>query len=216
MALWQLIQVAQRPDKALANQQAALEHCRLFSHPATEAQRASILVLRAPGDLQTNIPLDLVLDRRHYTLHDLYFVDGHIPPALDALPPYDLVFNAISESARALSALDAAERFIAAQTKPALNAPALVRRLSRDNAPLVFADIAGCRFPRTLKLTRAALLAASPAAVLREHGLDLPVVIRPLDSHAGVDFERIETADALAAYLARVERPEIFVQPFVE
>jgi glutathione synthase/RimK-type ligase-like ATP-grasp enzyme len=200
----------------MAHQAVALAHCRLFSHPATEAPRASVLVLRAPGDLQTNIPLDLLFDRRHYTLHDLYIVDGHAPPAADALPPYDLVFNAISESARALPALDAAERFIAGQAKPALNAPALVRRLSRDNAPLLFADIPGCRFPQTVKLTRAALLAAPPAAVLRGHGLALPVVIRPLDSHAGVDFERIETEDALVAYLARVERPEFFVQPFVD
>jgi tetratricopeptide (TPR) repeat protein len=216
MALWQLLQVAQQRDEALAHQAAALEHCRLFSQPCTGTPRASILVLKAPGDLQTNIPLDLLFDRQHYALHDLYMVDGHAPPPAEALPAYDLVFNAISESERALSALDAAERFIAGQSKPALNAPALVRRLSRDNAPLLFVDVPGCRFPRTLRLTRAALLAAAPDAVVRDHGLDFPLVVRPLESHAGVDFERLETAPALAEYLARVDQPAYFVAPFVD
>lgn len=216
MALFQLLQVVQQRDEALAHQAAALEVCRLFTQPCTSgAPRAAILVLKAPGDLQTNIPLDLLFDRAHYTLHDLYFVAGHAPPTQAELPPYDLVFNAISESERALPALVAAEAFIAGQPKPALNAPARVRRLSRDGAVGLFADIPGCHFPPTLRLARAALVAA-PAEALRAHGLTLPIVIRPIESHAGSDLARIETPAELADYLARVERPDYYVAPFVD
>jgi tetratricopeptide (TPR) repeat protein len=218
MALYQLLQVAQQRDQALAHQAAALEVCQLYSQPCLgPAPAASILVLKAPGDLQTNIPLDLLFDRTRYTLHDLYLVDGRPLPAPTALPAYDLVFNAISESERAQDALTAAERFIAGQTKPALNAPARVRALSRDGAARLFADLAGCCFPRTARLTRADLVAGgAPAAALARHGLALPVVIRPLESHAGTDFERIADDAALDAYLARVDHPAYFVAPFVD
>ncbi len=217
MALYQLLQVAQQRDEALAHQAAALEVCQLYTQPCVGPQAAaSVLVLKAPGDLQTNIPLDLLFDRARYTLHDLYLVDGGAPPAAAALPPYDLVFNAISESERALPALAAAERFIAAQTKPVLNDPARVRALSRDGAARLFAGLADCRFPPTERLTHAALTAEPSAAALARHGLALPVVIRPIESHAGVDLERIEDAAALADYLARVERPEYYVAPFVD
>ncbi|HUA52224.1 MAG TPA: tetratricopeptide repeat protein [Candidatus Sulfotelmatobacter sp.] len=218
MALFQLLQVAQQRDEALAHQLAALEVCRLFTQPCVGgAPRATILVLKAPGDLQTNIPLDLLFDRAHYTLHDLYFVAGHAAPAQGELPPYDVVFNAISESERALPALAAAEAFTAAQSKPALNDPARVRRLSRDGAARLFADIPGCHFPPTARLTRTELLAASsPLDALRSRGMALPVVIRPIESHAGVDLARIETAGELADYLARVEPPGYYVAPFVD
>jgi hypothetical protein len=217
MALFQLLQVVQQRDAALAHQAAALEICQLFSAPCTgPAQAAAILILKAPGDLQTNIPLDLLFDRSRFTLHDLYMVDGRQPPAPETLPPYDLVFNAISESQRALPMLAAAERFIAGQAKPVLNPPALVRRLSRDNAPRLFADIDFCRFPPTLRLSRAALTAGPPTAVLERDGVTLPIVIRPLESHAGVDFERIETPAALDDYLARVAPAEYYVAPFVD
>jgi tetratricopeptide (TPR) repeat protein len=217
MALFQLLQVVQQRDEALAHQAAALEICRLFTQPCTSgAPRATILVLKAPGDLQTNIPLDLLFDRAHYTLHDLYFVAGHAPPAPGELPPYDVVFNAISESERAVPALSAAQSFIAAQPKPALNDPARVRLLSRDGAVRLFADIPGCRFPPTGRLARAELLSASPVAVLSAHGFRLPIVIRPIESHAGIDLARIETAAELAEYLARVERPDYYVAPFVD
>lgn len=217
MALYQLLQVAQQPAEALAHQAAALAVCQLFSNPCSgPAPAASILVLKAPGDLQTNIPLDLLFDRTRYSLHDLYLVEGVAPPAPAALPPYDLVFNAISESQRALPALAAAERFIAGQAKPALNPPARVRLLSRDNAPRLFAGIEGCRFPPTLRLARDALLAGPPGALLARNGIDFPIVIRPLASHAGIDLERVETQAALDDYLARVTPAEYYVAPFVD
>lgn len=217
MALFQLLQVVQQRDAALAHQAAALEICQLFSLPCTcPKPDAAILVLKAPGDLQTNIPLDLLFDRARFTLHDLYLVEGRPLPAMTTLPPYDLVFNAISESQRALPLLASAERFIAGQAKPALNAPARVRLLSRDNAPRLFADLEFCRFPPTLRLTRAALLEDRPTTVLERHGVSLPVVIRPLESHAGVDLERIETPAALDDYLARVAPAEYYVAPFVD
>ncbi|MEJ0067728.1 MAG: tetratricopeptide repeat protein [Pseudomonadota bacterium] len=139
MALYQLLQVAQQPEEALAHQAAALEVCQLFSNPCTgTAQAASILILKAPGDLQTNIPLDLLFDRSRYGLHDLYLVEGRAPPAADQLPPYDLVFNAISESQRALPALAAAERFIAGQAKPgAQPAGAGAAAVARQRAAIV-------------------------------------------------------------------------------
>jgi hypothetical protein len=217
MALYHLLQLEQQRDQALAHQAAALEICRLYSNPCTgAAPQASILVLKAPGDLQTNIPLDLLFDRQRFSLHDLYLVEGRPEPADGDLPPYDLVFNAISESQRALPALAAAERFIARQTRPALNPPALVRRLSRDQAPALFAGIDDCYFPPTLRLSRTDLTAMPAAEMLAHHGLALPIVMRPLESHAGSDFERLDAASAVEDYLARVDATDFYVAPFVD
>ncbi|MEJ0067727.1 MAG: hypothetical protein WDO24_02160 [Pseudomonadota bacterium] len=52
--------------------------------------------------------------------------------------------------------------------------------------------------------------------MLARDGVAFPIVIRPLESHAGVDLERIETPAALDDYLARVTPAEYYVAPFVD
>jgi glutathione synthase/RimK-type ligase-like ATP-grasp enzyme len=46
--------------------------------------------------------------------------------------------------------------------------------------------------------------------------LAFPLIIRPQDSHAGRDLDKIESAAALQAYLARVSAEQFFIAPFID
>jgi glutathione synthase/RimK-type ligase-like ATP-grasp enzyme len=47
-------------------------------------------------------------------------------------------------------------------------------------------------------------------------GAGFPLIVRPIDSHAGHDLLKVEDAGALAAYLARQPAPAFYLAPFVD
>ena len=102
-ALYELEQLRGNVPAALEHQRFVLERRRLFSAVAPNEQRR-LLALYAPGDLQTNVPLDFLIDPQTTTLHKLYLTG---PDALAGitLPAYDIMMNAIAESAHATGTL---------------------------------------------------------------------------------------------------------------
>ena len=203
LALYELLQIASERNEALAHQRAGLRISRLFSHFAPNEQR-SILALCAPGDWQANIPIDFLLDRETTSVHKFYLTDETVP----ALPRYDVVWNIIAEAPEALPALGLANRLIIAQSRPALNQPANVVLIGRT---MLHATLA-----RTGAKT--APVETISAALLRKGNLPFafPVIVRPVGSHAGHGLERIEHADACAAYVANHPTPPYFISPFID
>jgi tetratricopeptide (TPR) repeat protein len=209
-ANWGIFEVAQLLDDnpaALAHQRAALAVRSLVSIPAKrQPARLTLLELCIAGSFQANVPLDFILDTEHVDVLKLYLGEHPIPP----LPPYDLVFNAIADAPNAGPALAAAERFIASQDRPALNAPHLLARTSRDAVAQRFAASATVAVARTLPLARETL-ARSGA------GIGFPFLIRPLDSHAGNDLAKIDDPSALAAYLVATPHvADFYVSEFID
>ncbi len=150
-----------------------------WSQPA----QTTVLELCIAGSFQANIPLDFLLDRERTTVHKLYLGEHPIPP--NCRPT-------ISSSIRLPTRPTPAQRlrrpqaFIAAQDRPALNAPASrtvdVARRGRG-AVRRFGD--GCGRADTRTSTVRTL-----ARVRRPY----PFLIRPLDSHAGNDLAKIDDA----------------------
>jgi tetratricopeptide (TPR) repeat protein len=206
-AHWGLFEVNQLlgdNDAALEHQTLALAERSIVSIEATiQPARTTLLELCIAGTFQANIPLDFILDREHTTVHKVYLGEHPIPK----LPPYDLVFNTIADAPNAGPALRAAQTFIAAQERPALNAPPLVPLTSRDAVAARFADSKTVAVARTLRANRMTVHAVRPP---------YPFLIRPLDSHAGNDLERIDTGDALQAYLGAVKHEDFYVSEFVD
>jgi tetratricopeptide (TPR) repeat protein len=190
---------------ALKNQALALAERSIVS---IESQRrpasTTVLELCIAGTFQANIPLDFIIDAERTTVHKLYVGEHPIP---QPLPPYDIVFNTIADAPNADKALRAAESFIAAQDRPALNAPNLVPRTSRDAVAARFADSATVAVAKTRRANRMTIHAARPP---------YPFLIRPLDSHAGNDLERIDGGDSLAAYLESVKHEDFYLTAFVD
>jgi len=200
-ANWGLFEVNQLLEDnaaALHHQRIALEErCVVSIEAQMPPAQINLLELCIAGTFQANIPLDFLLDRDRITVHKLYVGEHPIPP----LPPYDLVFNTIADAPNAGAALDAAAQFIAAQDRPALNAPQLVQLTSRDSVAALFAHSQHVAVAQTVRATRASAAQHHPA---------FPFIIRPLDSHAGNDLAKIDDADALDRYLAATVHTEAF------
>ena len=204
MALYELLQMTGAREDALAHQLAALRVQRLFSYYASNPQR-TVLCLCAPGDWQTNIPVDFLFDRETTTVHKLYLVDERHS---DAVPPYDVVWNIIAESPEALAYLALANHYMHAQSKPTLNAPARVIGTAR---PLLAGTLAnsGARVAPVSIVDRETLRkAAVPFA--------FPLIARPVGSHAGHGLERLDAEAECEAYTVQHPADRYFVSPFVD
>jgi tetratricopeptide (TPR) repeat protein len=204
--LFEVLQLLGDNAGAVSHQRAALAERSLRSIQArVQPARTTLLELCIAGTFQANIPLDFILDADHTTVHKLYLGEHPVPADL---PPYDIVFNTIADAPNAGPALHAAEHFMAAQQRPALNTSALVPLTSRDAVAARFADCATVAVAQTVRSTR---------ATVREDHLAFPFLIRPLDSHAGNDLARIDGDPDLDAYLTDAPEPnDFYLSEFID
>lgn len=178
---------------------------RLYS-PAPRGGARAALVLCLAGPWHRNIPLDFVVDPVAWTLHRWYLPDD--PLAADVeLPAYELVIDAIAESVDAQPALSAARHFIAAQARPAINDPQRVHATARDALATTLSGVAGCSAAPVRRIARADLTNVTGP---------FPLLVRPADAHGGRGLERIDDADAIVAYAARVPAAAYDVGPFID
>ncbi len=206
-ALWGLYEVEsvlENDRAAIGYQRRALHERRTFSLlAASQPAICNVLALCAPGNVGINVPLEYVIDRSRFTLHKLYLTGEPLPP----LPQYDVVFNAIAHAPEIAPVLAEADRFIASQTQPSINAPAAV--------PLTSREAIAERF-RTSASVVAVDASAVARARVRDAGRELPFLIRPLDSHAGRDLAKIEDRAQLDAYLAISRDDAYYLAPFID
>ena len=204
-----------RPTEAAALQRQALALAPLFRvancFGAQTDRPLRLLAVMAPGGLMVNTPLDFITQHLDVRLDLLFVVPDQALPA--AMPEHDVAFFAVGEATAAeWRRLDALFR---AWPRPALNRPARIARLSRDAVARGLADCPGLCSPPVAAVERAALLAHLRGArwpMLQ----DGPVLIRPIDSHAGRDLARIADDDDLAQYLDSVAETAFFVTRFVD
>jgi hypothetical protein len=153
------------------------------------APRRRVLVIAATGD--GNIPLGHLLASRHNTV--LRWYAAYATADQDrALPPYDLILNAIGDADRLPVLPAAAARLLAAPPRPLLNPPERVARTARDALPALLAGIPGLLVPPTRR----------NGPTLRNGAVPLPALVRPIGAHGGQGVRLVHTEDALAAALA--------------
>lgn len=205
LGLYELLQLKGELTAAVEHQKRALGHQRLFSHVAP-AEARSLLVLCAPGDWQVNVPIDFLVDRATTSVHKLYMLEDDRVPA--ALPKYDVVLNAIAESRDAVPYLERAERFMRAQSAPALNHSERVLAISRERLPQTLASV-DADVPSVTEVER---------ETLRRGGAPIgyPSIVRPVGSHAGHDLSRVSNEEELRSYLSSTQASAFFVSPFVD
>jgi tetratricopeptide (TPR) repeat protein len=175
---------------------AAFARERLFSPPRPLAGAKHALVLGLAGPWPRNMPLDFVVDETRWTLHRWFLPDAE--RAARALPPVDLIVNALGESRAGAEALADAQAILGAAGLPSINAPGRVPALARDRLAATLAGVPGVRTPEARRLTRDALERGDVA------GLAYPLLVRPLDSHGGRGLEKLDAPAALGDYLARI------------
>ncbi len=180
-----------------------------------------LLVITCPGPMLDNTPVEFLLEDSDVAL-DLLYLGADLPlsPGLTAaLPDHDLLFIAVCQSEQNRALLEELGRLAASWPRPVLNAPDRIARLSRDGASARLGSIPGLIMPCTARVDRQTLAQLSRgertmSAIIA--GGDFPVLVRPLDSHAGRDLSRLDAAEELAAYLRTVPGDDFYVSRFVD
>lgn len=204
-------------ENGLALLQQALQLQQLYRIGDAPADALHVLVIKTPGDLMANTPVECLLEDAGFRVDALY-VGGTLPwPA--QLPAHDLVFVAISEADAHVEVLQQLDGYLADWPRPVVNRPGRIPALSRDEAFARLADIDAIRMATTIRVSRAALeqVAADPEQAARHlPGVAFPVIVRPLGSHAGTQLERIAAPGDLAGYLASTAASSFFVADFID
>ena len=116
-----------------------------------------------------------------------------------ALPPHDLVFNAIGDADICGEGLEAVRAILARTDRPVINRPAAVARTGRLANVERLRGIPGLIVPRMTRLPRALLSGPGAAAAIAAGGLSFPLLARAPGFHTGRNFVRVETVQHLAA-----------------
>lgn len=203
MRMFFVLQSCGMDEFAQEIQYKALEHRNVFRllNPAKPVIR--LLAIVGPGNMVDNAPLDFVLFNQNVRL-DFFYVTGK-PDVWDQIPDHDVAILGLSESTKNIPLLQEIESKRANWPKPFLNNSAGVIRCARD------------------KLTE--LLKGIPDLVQahnRRVGYEcvreqpLPFLIRPIDTHAGDGFAKIETADSLGTYLTENPSKNYYLSDYID
>jgi glutathione synthase/RimK-type ligase-like ATP-grasp enzyme len=202
-------------DIGLAIQSEALALKRVYHIPASEQPaELRLLMLMTPGDLSANAPLECLLESSDIDL--VYYYVSPSAPLASPIPDHDILFVAISDSDETRGILAALEEPLSRWPKPVINGPRNIPTTGRAAASRILQDIPGLVIPPTLRILRAALDAAANGDDPCPGDCHFPIILRPLDSHAGRGLEKLDGPGDIAPYLSRVDAPEFFISPFVD
>jgi hypothetical protein len=191
------------------------QHFRISS-PAAEAA-LKLLVLKVPGDLSSNTPIECMLGDSGIAVEILYVGPGLPLPSWP--PSHDLLFVAIAESQENRPVLEYLHHRLASWPRPCLNVPREILKLERDTACNFLSSIPGVLIPRTARVDRATLQSLAHAELQVEEvppGGKFPLTIRPVDSHAGRGFIKANSPADLLDYLDNRPDAEFFLSQFID
>jgi hypothetical protein len=190
---------------------------QLFRSPCSaDKPKLRVLALAAAIDIGGNTPIEFLLEESGIELLTLYVIPGVGLPV--TLPEHDVAIVIASDSEECRAALGIIDQAAARWPRPMLNPPRLVCNLDRDKLHGLLRGIEGLDIPATACVTRAQLsdfaqANLSFAEIVAE--LEVPIIIRPRGSHAGVGLAKLDDRAALARYLAQRPEQEFFVSRFV-
>ncbi|MDO8349533.1 MAG: RimK family alpha-L-glutamate ligase [Gallionella sp.] len=219
MDLSTVLQLRGERELALEIQSQALAIQQIYSAPRGLTSRGAIrlLAIMGPGDLMANSPVELLLEEVDVTL-DIVYVTAELDLP-ECLPEHDVLFVAIAESEQNIPLLRKIQAAVVPWPRPLLNDPARIALLSRDHNCALLKSVAGLDMPVTVRISKQVLeqIAGgerSMAGVLEDG--DFPLIVRPVDSHAGNGLEKLADAAAITRYLSGTTNQEFYVSRFVD
>lgn len=220
--LWMNLSTAmlciEQRDIGLSIQSQALEMSRIYHlAAATQPAKLRLLMLMAPGDLAANTPLDCLLENCDIDIIYYYLSPGE--PLLQPIPDHDVLMVAFSELEDNDALIEILGQKLKNWPRPVINAPLRIPSTRRDTASQLLRNSPGLCIPPTFRVSRVKLQSVANSTcklsdLLADH--DFPVILRPLDSHAGRDLAKIETRTELTEYLSRVEDEIFFLSKFID
>ncbi len=168
----------------------------LVVETAPEPHR-TVLVPWAAGT--GNVPIDTLMPRAT-TTRIKWIAECATDAQEAALPPHDVVFNAIGNAEIAELSLDRMLHFC--QGRTVLNRPERVVATRRDLLPGLLAGLPGVLVPRILRLRRDEALGPGLEDRLGAAGLAFPLIARPISCQGGKGAQRVDDPAQLEAALA--------------
>lgn len=215
-----MVHATGQPQKGREMQLAALQFKRIYKRIHGTGQALRVVALVVEGDLTANTPIDFLLVRSDMTLFTV-FIDAHTT-TLSELPEADVVFIAVGESPANQPLLKKLDDLLSAWHghPPIINRNvALIADMTRDRLHRALANEPTILSPPQVSLTRAAL----ESIVAKERvvadflpGFGMPIIVRPVGTHAGNGLERIESVHALSDYLGRMSDDNYYMAPFID
>jgi glutathione synthase/RimK-type ligase-like ATP-grasp enzyme len=217
MDLSTILQLQGIRDLGVTTQAHALQTRRLFELQGRREPGLRLLAIMAPGDLMTNTPLEFLIEDSDIALRMLYLLPGE--PIPRELPAHDVVFIAVSQSDRTRALLEQLAAAAPAWGSPVVNRPERITNTSRTRAYELLEGVAGIFMPPTARAGRAELEQIATAALPLDDVLGggaFPLIVRPVDSHAGHGLARVDGAADIEAYLEATAGDEFFISRFID
>lgn len=212
-----ILQLYSQTELALQLQREALRMNRHYRYPTLGTPRLRLLALMVPGVLMANIPVECLLENSDVELIVLYATDGTLN--LEDIPDHDVLLVAISEQDENRDILAAWSRHLVNWPRPVLNNPCNIKNVGRDTAAGLLSTVEGVIAPTALRIDRTQLqnLLDDPRldAPLKQTDL-FPLLIRPVDSHAGINLSKVNDAAELRAAFEALSDDEFFLTQFVD
>ncbi len=203
---------------AMQAQKQALGIQKTFCIPAAQQPaKIRLLVLSTLGDLAENTPIDCLLEGWDIDLIFYYF--NKSPIAWETLPNFDIVLVASCYSTTNQALLQNLSIQLKNCPKPVLNHPQFIANTERSKASQILQAIPGLLMPSTASINRKNLTDIAKLKCTLNTCFDwaeFPIILRPIDSDAGKDLERINSPEAITDYLSRVEDESFYLSNFID
>jgi len=208
--------LSHEPELALQLQAEAIAlqpRYRLACSPDEPEKR--LLAIMGPGGLMDNLPLEFLLEGSAIAMDLHYMLPGALLP--QDLDGYDLLFVAVGESDANRPLLQQLARQLRDCRAPVLNAPEHAMRTTREDAAEALQQVDGIEMPMSVRLDRVALASISGKSELERYlpGRDFPIIVRPVESHAGHGLKRLDQPTDIGAYLPEQQESLFYISPFI-
>lgn len=218
MDLSYILQIGGNEAMAATVQNEALRQERHFRLPTAVSEPVlKLLAIMAPGNFMANTPLEFLVSHADIALETYYLVPGEPMPY--ELPEHDVIFMSVGESSATRDLLVELCVAVDEWKSPLLNHPIHTLSLGRDSVSHLLNEVPLICMPLTERLSIFELGCIAGGASERDYLADgtWPLIVRPVDSHAGKGLEKVSSRAELMAYLAQFEAiPEFYLSSFVD
>jgi len=161
------------------------------------AESAELTVLILCTEATGNVPLDCLLPQTRFN-RIRWVMEYARDEQFDALPHFDIVFNAIGDQDVTQASQASVRRLLQRCNKPLLNYPYSIARTARESMPALLAGIRHAVVPQSARVAH--VDRAAMADSLRDVGMPLPLLLRPAASHGGSGLTLCRTFDQVSAF----------------
>ena len=198
-------------DKAAQTAYAqAAEIQPLIRRPAVKSP-ADFRVLALYAPFGGNTPTEYLFKHADYDTDTLAVFENKAYDAEVFKQGVDVVVNLISDVDQAGAMLPQAADLVERLGKPTINDPRKILRTTRDMVAELLTGIQGCRVPKIRRQQAGEKLSVED--IRQTFPSAASILARPVGTHGGDDFDKIDTIAALTAYLAKpAETDRYFIE----